>query len=376
MRATLTDEARMLRESAAALCAAEFPVERIRRMVEEPGGVSTEAYQALAGQGWLGVLVPEERGGLGLGITELAIVLEELGKALVPGPFWSAATLGVPAVATSSNGALRDQWLDDLTTGSRRVTLALLDDTGLPSPNAIALVAAPAGEGRYTLQGRKRLVPDLAGADGVAVVAGGPRGPLTFLVDTSRPGVGGVGGVGVEENRCTDSTSRSGTLVLEGVEVTDADLLGDWSLVERLIHFGNIGIAAMAVAGAQAVLDQVVAYAKQRVQFGVPIGTFQAVHHPLVDVFGEIESARSAYLYAAWAVDHGDAGLRPAVALARLTATAAYRHACTASLQAHGGIAFTWEYDLHLHLKRALHLQWLLGTPGDYEEAIARELLS
>lgn len=370
MKTALTDETRMLRESAAALAAAEFPIDRVRRLVEEPGGISRDAYQALATQGWLGILVPEEHGGLGLGIRELAIVLEALGRALVPGPFWSAATLGVPAVALSGNGPLRAQWLDDVTTGTRRLTLALQEDGGLPSPNGIGLVAELAGARRYLLNGAKRFVPDLAGADGVVVVARGVSGPLAFLIETSRAGVG------IEENCITDSTSRYGALTLSRVEVTDVDLLGDWSLVERLLDYGNVGIAAISVAGAQGVLDQAVAHAKQRIQFGVPIGTFQAVQHPLADVFGEIESARSAYLYAAWAVDHGHEGLRPAVALARLTGTAAYKHACTTSLQVHGGIAFTWEYDLHLHLKRALHLQSLLGSVSDYEEAIARELLS
>ncbi len=369
MTSVYSDEARMLRESAAALAAAEFPIERVRTLAEEPGGISPAAYEAIAAQGWLGILVPEEHGGLGLGITELAIVLEELGKALVPGPFWSAATLGVPAVASSSNGAIRDRLLDTITAGSRRITLGLLEDTGLPSPAALRVVAEPAGIGRFVLQGVKRFVPDLVGADGVIVVAKGPRGPLAFLVDKE------ASGVAIEENRTTDTTSRYGTLRLDGVLVTETDLLGDWSLVERLLHFANVGIAATCVSGAQAVFDRAVGYAKQRVQFNVPIGTFQAVQHPLANLFGEIESARSAYLYAAWAVDHGSEDANRAVALARVTATAAYRHSCTTSLQTHGGIAFTWEYDLHLHLKRAIHQSYLLGTAGDYQEIIAREAL-
>ncbi|MEO8449199.1 MAG: acyl-CoA dehydrogenase family protein [Gemmatimonadota bacterium] len=369
MSATLSEEGRMLRESAAALCGAEFPIERVRAMADDPDGVSAEAYRALATQGWLAILVPEERGGLGLGITELAIVLEELGKALVPGPFFSAATLGVPAVALSANDGLRQAWLEDLTGGGRRVTLALLEDAGLPSPGGLALSAESAGEGRYSLKGEKRFVPDLLGADGIAVVARGRQGPVVFLLDAKAPGVW------IEENRSVDSASRYGTLRLDGVTVADSDVLGDWTLVERILAYANVGIAAIAVASAEAVFAQVVAYVKQRVQFGVPIGTFQAVQHPLANLFGEIESARSAYLYSAWAVDRGSEDQRRAVALARLTATAAYRHACTTSLQAHGGIGFTWEYDLHLHLKRALHLQNLLGGAEDFEEVIARDAL-
>ena len=369
MSAPVSDEARMLRDSAAALCAAEFPMERIRQMADEPGGIAPAAAAALGAQGWLGILVPEALGGLGLGIRELGIVLEELGRALVPGPFWSAATLGVPAVAASPDRSLREEWLEAVTTGTRRVTLALQEDGGLPSPGSLTVVAEAAGGGRYRLRGTKRLVPDLPGAGGIAVVARGTGGPAVFLVDA------GAEGVRIEENRAVDALSRSGTLDLDQVEVTDRECVGDWGLVTRLLHYGNVGIAAISVGGAQAVFDQAIGYARQRTQFGVPIGTFQAVQHPLADLFGELESARSAYLFAAWAVDVGAADAPEAVALARVLGPVTYRQANTTSLQTHGGIAFTWEYDLHLHLKRALHLQWLLGGAGDYEETIAKRAL-
>jgi alkylation response protein AidB-like acyl-CoA dehydrogenase len=367
MTSVHSDEARMLRESAAALVAGRFPLERIRQLAEEPGGISADAYGALAAQGWLGILVPEARGGQGLGIAELGIVLEELGRALVPGPLWSAATLGVPAVAAGASEPLRDRWLDPVANGLRRVTLALQEDGAMPGPDDLRLAVRPAGASRFVLQGAKRFVPDLVGADGVIVVGKAPDGPAVFLVDAA------ASGVHVEENRVSDSTSRSGTLRLDGVEVGPDDRLGGWDLIERLVEFGNVGLAALAIGGAQAVFDQAVAYAKQRIQFNVPIGTFQAVQHPLVNLFAEIESARSAYLYAAWAVDHRSDDVRRAVALARITSTAAYRHACTTSLQTHGGIAFTWEYGLHLHLKRALHLAGVLGTADHYQEIIARE---
>lgn len=376
MSTIMSDEARMLRESAAALCAAEFPMERVRRMADEPGGIAPEAYRALVSQGWLGTLVPERLGGAGLGMRELGAVLEEMGRALVPGPFWSAATLGVPAVALSPNETIRQEWLDAVVAGERRITLALQEDANLPGADQPATVAEPMGGGRYRIRGRKRFVPDLAGADAVAVLARvgsaagvSPAGTALFLIPTD------ASGVTVRENRVLDSTSRYGTLELDGVEVTGDLRLGDWSLAERLLRLGNAGTAALAAGGTAAVFEQVLAYVKQRIQFGVPIGTFQAVQHPLADLYGEIESARSAHLYAAWAVDVEAPDAGRAVALARLTGTATYRRACTVSLQAHGGIAFTWEYDLHLHLKRALHQQWLLGGPTDYEEIIAREAL-
>ncbi len=145
--------------------------------------------------------------------------------------------------------------------------------------------------------------------------------------------------------------------------------------MDRVLLVANVGIAAGSVAAAERVLRQAVAYARERKQFGVPIGSFQAVKHPLANLFAEIESARSAYHYAAWAVDARSSQARSAVAVARLTGTDAYRKAALISLQTHGGIGFTWEYDLHFHLKRAMHNQCFLGVPADYEQAVAREAL-
>src|SRR5688572_6570985 len=171
MTVTGADEIRMLRESAAAVSAASFPMAAIRRMVDEPTAISREGWEALVGPGWLGILVPEAHGGLGLGIADLAVVLEELGKAAVPGPFWSAATLGVPAVALGDRDDLRGAWLGDLVTGARRVTVALQEDAALPEAAGLGVVVEAVGNGNWTVNGTKRLVPDLWGADGVAVVA-------------------------------------------------------------------------------------------------------------------------------------------------------------------------------------------------------------
>ncbi|MEZ4588921.1 MAG: acyl-CoA dehydrogenase family protein [Gemmatimonadales bacterium] len=362
----MSDEIRMLRDAATAFVASEFPIDRVRGMAEQAGAVDPDAYRALVSQGWLAIAVPEERGGVGLGFAALGSVLEILGRALVPGPFWSAATLGVPALAATDNTAARDAWLDSLISGERRVTLALQEGASLPEAEAIETRAESLGGGRYRIHGRKRFVPDLRGADAAVVVATSTDGPLALLVDLRESGAV------VEENLVSDQTSRSGTLTLDGVEVGDAARLGGWDLVERVVRIGNLGLAALAVGGADALFAQVLSYVKQRVQFGVPVGTFQAVQHPLADLFGELESARSACLYAAFAVDGRTDDEPQAVALARLVTTAAYHHAATTSLQAHGGIAFTWEHDLHLHLKRALHLGWTLGQSADYEAVVAR----
>ena len=219
-------------------------------------------------------------------------------------------------------------------------------------------------------------MPDIQSADGVVIAARTDRGrdgTTLFLIDAGAPGAA------IEENQLTDSTSRSGQLVLENVRAGDDSIIGapgeGWKIVDPVLLVANVGIAAGSVAAAEQVLQQVVGYARKRTQFGVPIGSFQAVKHPLANLFAEIESARSAYHYAAWAVDARNEDARSAVAVARLLCTEAYRHATLVSLQAHGGIGFTWEYDLHLHIKRAMHNLHFLGSPSDYEEVVAAETL-
>lgn len=363
----MSDEIRMLRDAATALMATHGSSDRVRRMVETPAGIDQETAAAIADQGWLGIAVPEAYGGAGLGYAGLGAVAEVLGRSFLPGSFWSAATLGIPALVHTDNDSARARWLPSLVNGERRVTLALQDGPNLPGPSTLATLADPGPGGGLIVNGIKRFVPDLVGADAVAVVASCSDGPAVFLIEADRPGVR------IEPNPITDSTSRIGTLTLDGVAVSPADRLGDWSLVERILLAGNVGLAAIATGGFDAVFEQAIGYVKQRHQFGVPIGTFQAVQHPLADLFGTLESARSAYLYAAWALDHDAPDRRRAVALARLTTMRAYQIATTTSLQAHGGIAFTWEYDLHLHLKRALHFGWVLGQEEDYAEIIARD---
>jgi alkylation response protein AidB-like acyl-CoA dehydrogenase len=375
MNLELSEEQRILGESVARFCKAEFSMETVRRLADHPEGIPDELWQKIAGQAWLGVLIPEPYGGLGLGVTELGIILEEMGRAIVPGPYFATAALAAPAIVFGGNEALKSRWLEKIAGGETKATVGILDEDGQLGPQHVKATAVKNNEG-YALNGKKFFVPDLAAADIVAVVArtGDIEDAVTlFLVETGAPGVS------IEENRLTDSTSRSGQLVLKHVQAAHDSVLGTpdqgWEVVDRVLLIANVGIAAGSVAAAERVIKQAVTYARERKQFGVPIGSFQAVKHPLANLFAEIESARSAYHYAAWAVDARSSQARSAAAVARLTGTDAYRNAALISLQTHGGIGFTWEYDLHFHLKRAMHNQYFLGVPADYEQAVAREAL-
>lgn len=370
MNLEFTQEQKILRESVAKFCKTEIPMETVRELTENPVGLTDALWTKIAEQGWLGVLIPEAYGGLGLGVTELGIILEEMGRALVPGPYFASAVLGGPAIAIRGGEAMKKTWLEKITTGEARATLALMEEDAQLGADHIRAEAKKSGAG-YILNGKKFFVPDAAAADAFVVAARTSEGVTLFLVPKSAKGVS------VEPNKLTDMTSRSGQLVLKDVSVGADALIGapgkGWDVVDQVLQIANVGIAAGSVAAAEQVLQTTVAYARERTQFGVPIGSFQAVKHPLANLFADIESARSAYHYAAWAIDAASEDVRRAVAIARVTASDAFRKATLDCLQAHGGIGFTWEYDLHLYLKRAQHNMYFLGMNSDYEEVIARE---
>jgi len=377
MRVKPTEEEQILRDSAAKFCKSEFESEKLREMSEhEPNGVSDALWGRIAEQGWIGGLIPESDGGLGLGVSELGIVMEEMGRAIAPGPFFSCAALAAPALSRGGSPAAKSKWMEKLISGAARGTLALIEKSGQLGAKHVKLKAEKNADGGWTLDGKKFFVPDVMGADFVIVAARtskGSDGTTLFLVETSAPGVSRKG------DKLFDMTSRSGVLTLKGVKVGEADVIGavdrGSEILDPVLMIANVCIAAGAIAASERLFGMTLAYVKERHQFGVPIGSFQAVKHPLANLYADLESARSAYHYAAWAFDAKTADARPAVATARLTCTEAYRRTTLDCLQAHGGIGFTWEYDLHLFLKRAKHLQYLLGTDSDYEELVASEAL-
>lgn len=375
MNLQLTDEQNILRESVSKFCKTEVSTETIRHMENEPTGLTPELWRKIAEQGWTGVMVPEAFGGVGWGATELSIIMEEMGRAITPGPFFSAAALGAPAVAIGGTKGAKKNWLPRLATGEVRATLALIEDTAQLGPKYVTATAGKHND-EFVLNGRKFFVPDLVGADLVVVAARtakGKDGTTLFLVETNAPGVS------IEANKLTDMTSRSAQLILTDVRVGPDAVIGKvnkgWAVADQVLMIGNVALASACVAGSEQILQTTIKYARERTQFGIPIGSFQAVKHPLANLFAEIESARSACNYAAWAIDSGSPDVRSAAAVARITATEAFRRTTLDCLQAHGGIGFTWEYDLHLYLKRAKHNQYFLGLNEDYEEIIAAEAL-
>lgn len=369
----LTDEQKILQDSVANFCKAHLDSESLRALADEPKGVSDDLWRKISEQGWIGCVFPEDDGGLGLGYTELGIICEEMGRVITPGPFFSTAVLGGPAIAFGATAAAKEKHLEKIAMGESVATLALFEEGGELGAAHVQATAEKKGEG-YVLNGKKFFVSDLIAADLIVVAArtsGGEDGTTLFIVEA------GASGVTKEANKLWDSTSRSGQLILDNVEVGADAVVGNpgagWALVEKILLGANVCVAGESVAASEQVFRTTIDYVKERTQFGRAIGSFQAVQHPLANLFADLESARSAYHYAAWAVDVDSGDKKSAVAVARVVCTASYKDCCLTCLQAQGGIAFTWEYDLHLYLKRAKHNEFFLGIPHDYEEAIAVE---
>ena len=369
-----TEEQTLLRDSVVKFCENEIPLEKVRELADNPEGLTPELWRKIAEQGWLGLMISEEDGGLGLGVTEQAIVCEEMGRMVMPGAYLSTV-LAAHLLSTGGSASAKSQWLEKIAGGEARATLALLESDGQLAPSSVRCAAEKTGGG-YKLTGEKSVVADLTAADLVIVAARTGEGDTDvclFALDKN------AAGVSTAENKLLDLTSRSGELTLDGVEVGEDAIVGEvdrgWETLEATLRVANVCIAAASIAGAEYIFKLTLAYVKERIQFGKVIGSFQAVKHPLVDVFALLESAKSAYHYAAWAVDAASEDVNTAVAVARRTACEAYRRTTLDCLQAHGGIGFTWEYDLHLYLKRAKHYEFYLGEPRDFDEVILAEAL-
>ena len=358
----------MLQDSVRKFVQKEVSLEKIRQLADEPRGLSPELWTKIAEQGWLGIMVPEDLGGLGMGLQEFGVVAYEIGRGVVPGPFLSTS-LASYMIAHGGTDAAKSKYIEGLVSGTTVGTLAIKEPEVTISLDGTSCSAVAAGDG-FALTGQKDVVADALAADVFIVAAKSDSGIGFYIVDKDAPGVS------VIPNKIWDMTSRNGTLKLDGVKVSaDAVIQNPPEVFRKTLRAANIGIAADCLGGSEYIHKLTVAYAKERTQFGILVGSFQAVKHPLVDLFAEIESAKSAYHYGAWAADAESDDVESAVAVARNTNTACYRNVTLTCLQLHGGIGFTWEYDLHMFLKRAKHNQFLFGDADYYDELICREAL-
>src|SRR5580765_5463581 len=372
-----TEEQELLRDTARKFLDSECDTKFVRRMMATEAAVTPEFWGKLAENGWLGITYPEDAGGSGLGLVDLVVLMEEVGRAVMPGPFPATVLLGGAAIAEAGSPVQRQEFLPGIAAGEVKATLAATEPNARWDAAGITLAAREA-RGGFTLSGTKLFVPDAHLAD-VLVVAARTKdgstmedGVSLFLVPK------GTAGVAVRVLPSVDETRKLCDVKFDNVTLPATALLGElnggWPALARVIDRAAVALAAEMCGAAQRVLDMTVDYAKLRVAFGKPIGTYQGVKHKCADMLIEIENAKSLTYYAAWAVDESEPDAAMAVSMAKAAASDAGRKVCAAGIQLHGGIGMTWEHDLQLYLKRAKASEIALGDATWHRERIARLL--
>lgn len=367
-----SEEQELLRKSAADFLSKECPMTYVRQMMEDERGYSEDLWAKMAALGWMGLIYPEEFGGAGLTMVDLVVVLEEMGKVVMPGPFFSTVTLGGLAILEGGNREQRQRWLPRIVSGQAKATLALLEENARWDEAGINLAAERSGGG-YRLTGVKLFVPDAHVADLLVCAARTTAGISLFLLEPHQPGVK------IRLLKTMDQTRKLCEVVLEQVEVGEEAVLGPigegWKVLSRVIDRSKVALCAEMCGGAQRVLDMSVEYAKVREQFGRPIGSFQAIQHKCANMLVQVESAKSATYYAAWAVANDTPDAPLAAAMAKAYCSDAYRQVSAEGIQVHGGIGFTWEHDMHLYFKRAKGSEVTFGDATWNRELVARYTL-
>jgi len=368
------DEQELLRSTARKFFENECGSDTVRRLMETPEGISPDLWTKLAEQGWLGLVYPEAYDGMGLGLVDLVVLMEEMGRAVVPGPYFSAVLLGGLAILEAGGEAQKKEWLPKIAAGDRRVALAWMEPSAQLGPAGVTLTAVEKG-GRYTLSGTKLFVHDAHTADALVVAArtrpgAGADGVSLFLLPK------GTRGLEVTLLPTMDQTRKLCEVSLSDVSVGADGLLGaagaGWAPLARVLDRATVALCAEMCGGAQKVLDMTVEYAKIRQAFGRPIGSYQGVKHRAADMLVDVENSKSITYYAAWALDEGAAEAPLAVSMAKAYVSDAYRRVAAAGIQLHGGIGFTWEHDLHLYFKRAKGSEFTFGDATHHRERVAQ----
>lgn len=376
MNLALTDDQELLAKTAADFVAEHSPVARMRKLrdTKDPLGFSRELWREMAGLGWVGIPFPEWAGGAGLGFAELAVVLEALGRGLAPEPFLSSVLLGGQAVLLGGSESQQKAVLPDLCSGSRLLALAFQEKSSRYDVHRVATRATAQGGG-WRIVGRKIQVLDAQVADEIVVAArtegaeGDAAGITLFLLPAGAPGLHRV-----PQHRID---SRNVAIVqLAGVEATRADVLGEvgqgGALLEKVVDRATLGLCAETLGLMSEAFDRTLFYLKTRVQFGVPIGSFQALKHRAARCFIEIELSRSATLAAARALDEGSDEAQKLVSVAKARCSDAAILVSNEALQMHGGIGMTDEHDIGFYLKRARVAELSFGDAAWHRDRYAR----
>lgn len=365
-----TDEQQQLLSAVRRFAAENFDEATIRRLMESDPPFDPKAWNRLGGElGVLGLSVSEADGGVGGTLVDQAVAVEELGAALACGPIFGTVYLAIPALVAASAGPARDELLAELVEGRRTAAFAVPDRAGAVDATLVDVTATPSGED-WTLTGTVHGVVDAGAADDLLVAAIGPDGVSLFAVDAGQSGV-------ERTTQLTVDQTRPQAVVT--LTAAPARLLAGPDEAERVIgHAFQVASALLAVeqvGAAQHMLDVAVQYAKDRLQFGRPIGSFQAVKHRLADMMVDLEHARSTAYHAVWALTDGSDDPALAASIAQATCSAAFSRIAADAIQTLGGIGFTWEHQAHLYFKRSIVDAALLGSAEEHRSRVAELVL-
>jgi alkylation response protein AidB-like acyl-CoA dehydrogenase len=368
----LSEEQELLQQSARDFLARECPTALVRELTRSEDGYARGFHEKLAAMGWTGLIIPDTFGGLGLSMLDLAVLSEEMGRVVMPGPFFSSSVLAALSLIYCGASALKKEWLPRIAAGEAVGTLAFIEETDRLDGDGIVARASKTRTG-YRLNGVKMFVLDAAAADFLVVAARsrgqGESGICLFLVPRGTPGVS------VQPLHNIDQTRRPYEVVLRNVDVPASARVADetkgWKILSRVIDAACVVLAADSLGGAQRALEMAVEYSKVREQFGRPIGSFQAVKHMCAEMVSEIEPARSLVWYAAYAYDNETRGAARAASMAKARLSDVYARSTNRAVQIHGGIGFTWEHDMHLWFKRAKWNEAAFGDATYHRERLA-----
>jgi alkylation response protein AidB-like acyl-CoA dehydrogenase len=371
MELEFTPEQDELRDGVRTVLSRECPMSLVREVVEKNAGTDALWAQIVA-LGWPALTVPEEFGGLGLGAVELAVVVEELGRAIAPGPLLPTVAQFVPAVAEAGSREQQARFLGAVAEGAIAGSLAVAEHSGSFDPADTRAVADPDGDG-FALNGLKHFVFEPGAADEIVVVA---RGPGTAGDDGVGAFVVPRGAVTVEALAGLDPSRRLGTLDLGGAHVERDRVLGEPGpatavALRRAIESATVALAIEIVGTCQTIFDVTLEYAKQREQFGVPIGSFQAIKHKFADMLLALERARATAYFAALTIAEDDPRRTVATSMAKVAATDCAALLAKEGIQIHGGIGYTWEYDMHLYVRRVKSDANLFGSATVHRARVA-----
>ena len=376
----LSEIQQMLKNSAREFLAQECPLTLVRELENDPQGFSEDIWRQVVNLGWTGIPFPEQYGGTGGSFLDLAVLVEEMGRALLPAPFFATVVLGGLTVLDAGSDEQKRGLLTGVCAGTARLTLALTEPSATTAAWGVETTArrsnGDGGDG-YVISGTKLFVPDAHAADTIIVAArttpagdDPEQGITLFLVPANAAGV-------AVEQISTIGNERLCEVRLDNVPAPDDAVLGEvgqaWPVIQRTLARATAAHCVQMVGGAEAVLDMTVEYVKQRTQFGRPVGSFQAVQHHCANMATDVEGARHIAYQAAWAIAEGESARRE-VAMAKAWCSGAYQRVCSLGHQCHGAIGFTMEHNLQLYTRRAKVQELSYGSVHDHKEVALQEI--